>query len=155
MALPGEWRLHPQALQLIWSRFGVARVDLFASPETIHCQWFHSLSEATLSTDALAHSWPQGLHKYAFPPVSLLAQTLCKIRENEEQVLLVVPYMPSRACFPELMVLATAPPWPIHLRKYLLSQRWGTRVQTFGNSRFKVLLFITYSIIQDIISSEM
>ncbi len=66
-ALPGEWRLHPQAVQLIWSRFGVAQVDLFASPETTHCQWFYSLTEATLGTDALAHSWPQGLRKYAFP----------------------------------------------------------------------------------------
>ncbi len=29
-----------------WSRFGVAQVDLFASPETAHCQWFYSLSKA-------------------------------------------------------------------------------------------------------------
>ncbi len=74
-ALPGEWRLHPQAVQLIWGRFGAAHVDLFASPETTHCQEFYSLTEATLGTDVLAHSWPRGLRKYAFPPVSLLAQT--------------------------------------------------------------------------------
>ncbi len=85
-ALPGEWRLQPQAVQLIWGRFGAAQVDLFASPETTHCQEFYSLTEATLGTDALAHSWPRGLRKYAFPPVSLLAQTLCKIREDEEQL---------------------------------------------------------------------
>ncbi len=124
-ALPGEWRLHPQAVQLIWGRFGAAQVDLFASPETTHCQEFYSLTEATLGTDALAHSWPRGLRKYAFPPVSLLAQTLCKIREDEEQVLLVAPYWPNRTWFPELMLLATAPPWPIPLRKDLLSQRRG------------------------------
>ncbi len=29
-----------------WSRFGVAQVDLFASPETAHCQWFYSLSKS-------------------------------------------------------------------------------------------------------------
>ncbi len=46
----------------------------------------------SLGKDALAHSWPGGLHKYAFPPVSLLAQTLCKVRDDEEQVLLVAPY---------------------------------------------------------------
>ncbi|KAI2644452.1 Transposon Ty3-G Gag-Pol polyprotein [Labeo rohita] len=46
---PGEWRLHPQL--------------------------FYSLSEAPLGRDELAHSWPPG-PKYAFPPVSLLAQTL-------------------------------------------------------------------------------
>ncbi len=125
-ALPGEWRLHAQAVQLIWGRFGAAQVDLFASPETTHCQEFYSLTEATLGTDALAHSWPRGLRKYAFPPVSLLAQTLCKIREDKEQVLLVAPYWPNRTWFPELMLLATAPPWPIPLRKDLLSQRRGT-----------------------------
>ncbi len=43
-ALPGEWRLHPQAVQLIWGRFGAAQVDLFASPETTHCQEFYSRS---------------------------------------------------------------------------------------------------------------
>ncbi len=67
-ALPGEWRLHRQTVQLIWRRFGLAQVDLFASLETSHCQLFYSLTEGTLGTDALAHSWPRGLRKYAFPP---------------------------------------------------------------------------------------
>ncbi len=125
-ALPGEWRLHPEVLQLIWSRFGDAQVDLFASPDTSHCQLFFSLSEGTLGTDALACSWPRGLRKYAFPPVSLLAQILCKVREDEEQVLLMAPYWPNRTWFPELMLLATAPPWQIPLRRDLLSQREGT-----------------------------
>ncbi len=61
-ALPGEWTLHPQAVQLIWRRFGVAQVDLFASPETTHCQWFYSLPEATLSTDALAQRACANMH---------------------------------------------------------------------------------------------
>ncbi len=125
-ALPGEWQLHPEVVQLIWRRFGDAQVDLFASPDTSHCHLFYSLSEGTLGTDALAHSWPRGLRKYAFPPVSLLAQTLCKVREDEEQVLLVAPYWPNRTWFPELVLLATAPPWQIPLRRDLLSQRGGT-----------------------------
>ncbi len=122
-ALPGEWRLHPQTVQLIWRRFGLAQVDLFASLETSHCQLFYSLTDGTLGTDALAHSWPRGLRKYAFPPVSLLAQTLCKVREEEEQILLVAPYWPTRTWFPELMLLVTAPPWQIPLRKDLLTGR--------------------------------
>ncbi len=125
-ALPGEWRLHPQTVQLIWRRFGLAQVDLFASLETSHCQLFYSLTDGTLGTDALAHSWPRGLHKYAFPPVSLLAQTLCKVGEEEEQILLVAPYWPTRTWFPELMLLVTASPWQIPLRKDLLTQRRGT-----------------------------
>ncbi len=103
-----------------------AQVDLFASRESSHCQLYFSLTEGTLGTDALAHSWPRALCKYAFPPVSLLAQTLCKVREDEEQVLLVAPFWPTRTWFPELILLATAPPWPIPLRKDLLSQGLGT-----------------------------
>ncbi len=41
-ALPGEWRLHPQTVQLIWRRFGLSQVDLFTSLETSHCQLFYS-----------------------------------------------------------------------------------------------------------------
>ncbi len=107
-------------------RFGLAQVDLFASLEMSHCQLFYSLTEGTLGTDALAHSWPRGLRKYAFPPVRLLAQTLCKVREEEEQILLVAPYWPTRTWFPELMLFVTAPPWQIPLRKDLLTQRRGT-----------------------------
>ncbi len=89
---------------------------LFASHESSHCQLYYSLTEAPISTDALAHSWPQALLKYAFPPVSLLAQTLCKCREDEEQVLLVAPFWPTRTWFSRLMLLMTAPPWHILLR---------------------------------------
>ncbi len=126
LTFPGEWRLHPETIQLIWSRFGEAQVDLFASHEPSHCQLYFSLTEGPLGTDALAHSWPRALRKYAFPPVSLLAQTLCKVREDEEQVLLVAPYWPTRTWFPELILLTTAPPWRIPLRKDLLSQGLGT-----------------------------
>ncbi|KAI2662351.1 Beta-glucosidase A [Labeo rohita] len=122
-------------VQLIWSRFGEAQVDLFASLESSHCQLFYSLTEAPLGRDALAHSWPQSLLKYAFPPVSLLEQTLCKIREDEEQVLLVAPYWPTRTWFADLMLLAAAPPWKIPLRKDLRGRaQFGTRIPISGTS---------------------
>ncbi|KAL0199608.1 hypothetical protein M9458_002795, partial [Cirrhinus mrigala] len=71
----GEWRLPPHTVQLIWNRFGEAQIDLFASHESTHCAMWYSLTEAPLGTDALVHSWPRGPRKYAFPPVSLIAQT--------------------------------------------------------------------------------
>ncbi len=126
LTFPGEWRLHTETTLLNWSRFGEAQVDLFASPESSHCQLYFSLTEGPLGTDALAYSWHRALRKYAFPPVSLLAQTLCKLREDEEQVLLVAPHWPTRTWFPELISLKTAPPWRIPLRKDLLSQGLGT-----------------------------
>ncbi len=115
-----------ETIRLIWSRFGEAQVNLFAFHESSLRQLCFSLTKGPLGTDALAHSWPQDLRKYVFPPVSLLAQTLCKLREDEEQVLLVTPLWLTRTWFPELIFLATAPPWRIPLRKDLLSQRLDT-----------------------------
>ncbi|KAL0180479.1 hypothetical protein M9458_022885, partial [Cirrhinus mrigala] len=58
------------------SRFGEAQIDLFASPESSHCQLYYSLNEAPLGRDALAHSWPPG--------PNLRAQTLwfCWLRRT-------------------------------------------------------------------------
>ncbi len=97
------------AIRLIWSRFGEAQVDLFASTESSHCQLYFSLTEGPLGTDALAHSWHRALRKYAFPPVSLLAQTLCKLREDEEQVPLVAPHWPSHWPHPGIRAPFSSP----------------------------------------------
>ncbi len=115
--LPGEWRLHPQRVQLIWRRFGLAQVDLFASLETSHCQLFYSLTEGTLGLDALAHSWPQGLRKYALTPVSLLPQTLCKIREDD--------CLPPPLKSMWLRLLPTMTPWK--------GSRWGSMTGSSGS----------------------
>ncbi len=80
LKFPGEWRIHPEMNRLIWSRFGEAQVNLFASHKSSHCQLYFF----PFGTDSLAHSWPQDLRKYALPTVSLLVQTLCELREGEE-----------------------------------------------------------------------
>ncbi len=51
---PGEWRLHPEVVELIWKKFGQAQVDLFASRETSHCPlWFSLTHPAPLGLDAI------------------------------------------------------------------------------------------------------
>ncbi|KAL0179746.1 hypothetical protein M9458_025188, partial [Cirrhinus mrigala] len=52
------------------------------------------------------------LLKYAFPPVSLIAQTLCKVREDREQVLLVAPFWPNRTCISSSLAHPSDPPLP-------------------------------------------
>jgi len=43
-----EWRLHPDIVKLIWRRFGVAQVGLFASRENTHCEmWFSLRSQSS------------------------------------------------------------------------------------------------------------
>lgn len=45
---------------------------------------------------------------YAFPPVSLITQTPCKIRKEGEQVLMVASYWPNQTLFSELMLMTSA-----------------------------------------------
>ncbi|KAI2645884.1 tRNA uridine 5-carboxymethylaminomethyl modification enzyme MnmG [Labeo rohita] len=98
-----------------------------ASPESTHCQLWYGLTKAFLGADALAHTcWPRGPHKYASPPASLFAHTLCKPREDMEQLLLVAPYWPNRTWFSELTLLSSIPPWRIPLKRDLLPQVKGT-----------------------------
>ncbi len=100
-----------------------------------HCQLFYSLSEGTLGTDVLAYSWPRGLRKHAFPPLSLLAQTLCKVREDEEQVLLVASYWPNLTWFPELMLLATEEGSPFSERGHPRPDLWNLHVWSLDGTR--------------------
>ncbi|KAL0166426.1 hypothetical protein M9458_038270, partial [Cirrhinus mrigala] len=44
----GEWRLHPQTIQMIWSLFGEAEIDLFASEENARCQLESLAQEAQI-----------------------------------------------------------------------------------------------------------
>ncbi len=57
---PGEWRLHPEVVELIWREFGQAQVDLFVSRETSHCTfWFSLMYPAPLRLDTMVQTWPR------------------------------------------------------------------------------------------------
>ncbi|XP_016333453.1 uncharacterized protein LOC107681650 [Sinocyclocheilus anshuiensis] len=112
----GEWMLHPQTVQRIWEIFGKAEVDLFASEDNSHCPIYFSKER-----DALAHDWPS-LLLYAFPPIALIPQVIRQIREKRHKVLLVAPLWRNQLWFSEMSQLLTAAPWPIPLRRDLLSQ---------------------------------
>ena len=123
---PGEWRLHPEVVETIWSLFGRAEVDLFASEESRHCPLWFSWAEVTspMGQDALAHDWPDSL-LYAFPPQPLLLQTLQRVLTQGHRLLLVAPRWPGRVWFPLLRSLCCGPPWRLPDRKDLLSQLRG------------------------------
>lgn len=123
---PGEWYLHPEVVQRIWSLFGQAEVDLFASEGSTHCPLWFSLTGGlgSLAQDALAHPWPQVL-LYAFPPLPLICPTLQRVYQEGHKLLLVAPYWPARIWFPLLHSLCRGTPWPLPDRKDLLSQLGG------------------------------
>ncbi len=121
----GEWRLHPESVRMIWNLYGEAEVDLFATSENAHCPSFFSLSHSPLEGDALTARWPTA-RLYAFPPIKILPLVLCKIREERASVILIAPNWPNQPWFPDLTELLIAPPWPIPVRKDMLSQVDGS-----------------------------
>ena len=101
---------------MLWSIFGRAEVNLFASEDNAHCPIYF-----TKNNDALAHDWPRR-PLYAFPPISLLPQVIKRIRETKCAMLLVAPLWRNQTWFSELMQLPGTAPWPIPVRRDLLSQ---------------------------------
>ena len=86
-----EWRLHPEVVEAIWSKYGTAEVDLFASETTTHCPLWFSLSEMSpMGQDALAHPWPHQL-LYAFLTFPLIGLTLHRVQKGNHRLLLVTP----------------------------------------------------------------
>ncbi len=78
----------------------------------------------TKSTDALAYEWPS-LPLYSFSPVALLPQVLRQVREQRHKHILIAPLWRNQPRMSELFQLLKAAPWPIPLRRDLLSQANG------------------------------
>ncbi|XP_041852953.1 uncharacterized protein LOC121647506 [Melanotaenia boesemani] len=138
--LYGEWRLHPHVVAQIWQRYGQADVDLFASQENTHCPLFFSLSDvsAPLGVDALAHQWPDVL-LYAFPPLSLISPTLARVREQGLTLILVAPRWPSKHWIAAIIQLLADEPWPLPIRRDLLSQARGEIYHPHPDRLFRML----------------
>ncbi len=116
---PGEWRLHPQMVQMIWSVFGRAEVELFASEDNYHCPIYFLRQR-----DALSHDWPNS-RLYAFPLIALLPQVIRRVRDTKCTLLLVAPLWRNQVWFLEMIKLLSATLWSIPLRRDLLSQAQG------------------------------
>ena len=121
----GEWRLHPEVVELLWKNFGRAEVDLFASKETSHCPLWFSLSHpAPLGLDAMVQAWLRS-RLYAFPPIALLPGVRERVRRDGVSLLLVAPFWPARVWFADLVSLLDGSPLEIPIRRDLLSQASG------------------------------
>ncbi|XP_028430855.1 uncharacterized protein LOC114553714 [Perca flavescens] len=123
-----EWKLNPTIVWKLWSRFGEAEVDLFASRENTQCALWFSLSSRDnppLGADAFSHHpWPKTL-LYAFPPVPLIPRLLERIQEEGLSVILVAPERTNASWFPTLVQLLAVPPWQLPWHEDALSQLDG------------------------------
>ncbi|KAI2668058.1 ORF V: Enzymatic polyprotein [Labeo rohita] len=119
VSLGGEWRLHPQSVQLIWDRFGQAQVDLFASPESTHCQFVVRADRGSPRYRCTGTQLAEG-------PAQVCVSPGESDRTNFVQSQGGQGAGPLGTWFSDLVLLASAPPWRIPLRKDLLSQGKGT-----------------------------
>ncbi|KAL0159398.1 hypothetical protein M9458_043123, partial [Cirrhinus mrigala] len=88
--------------------------DLWQGGDNSHCPMYYSKDR---------DDW---LLLYAFPLTSFIPEVLKRVREQKHKLLLVAPLWRNQHWFLDLGQLLVAAPWPIPLRRDLLSQANGT-----------------------------
>ena len=117
----GDWRLHPELVEMNWSQYGRQRWTFLPQmhphivPSGTH--WWRG--------PALAHAWPVHL-LYPFPPILLIRATLERVQRNNHRLLLVAPNWPGRPWFLVLLKLLQGEPWRLPRRLDLLSELEGS-----------------------------
>ncbi|XP_058037816.1 uncharacterized protein LOC131197588 [Ahaetulla prasina] len=118
-----EWKLDPALFQKISLRFGLPKVDLFATPSNHQLPRFFARfpSPGAEAVDALRSPWPLEL-LYAFPPLPLIPKVIRKLLEEKAELILVAPHWPRRPWFADLKALSVTTPWRIPDNQIALSQ---------------------------------
>jgi hypothetical protein len=124
--IPTEWMLHVGVFKMICSTWGTPHIDLFATYMNHQVPTYVSPmpDPRAYAVDALSMSWA-GMSAYAFPPPALLSKVVGKIRFNQCQVILIAPWWPKQAWFPDLLHLSVDLPRRLPDRPDLLSQSQG------------------------------
>ena len=106
-----EWSVDIDIFNQITNMTYVPDIDLFASRLIAKTDCFVSWhpEPGAMAVDALSISWAN-LKCYAFPPFSLLAQVLAKIRNDKALVLLITPVWTTQTWYPLLLQLAVQQP---------------------------------------------
>lgn len=106
----GDWRLSSQAFQKI-QKIWHLRVDLFASTWNaqlpVFVSWFPQPGASRV--DAFSLCW-KDLQGYCFPPFKLIPKCLTKLIRDQAEVVMVTPYWPSQAWFPDMMEMSVDVP---------------------------------------------
>ena len=129
--LTTEWSLCPRVLERIWQKWHRPLVDLFAT------RFNHKLpayvspcpDPQAWGVDALSISW-DGLDAYAYPPTSMLQQTLQKMERHRCRMIIIAPYWPSMQWFPQLLDLLTDHPVRLPANRDLLKQSHNSMVHS-------------------------
>uniref|UniRef100_A0A914YL49 Reverse transcriptase domain-containing protein n=1 Tax=Panagrolaimus superbus TaxID=310955 RepID=A0A914YL49_9BILA len=105
-----EWSLASQTVKILFDKWGIPEVDLFASRLNHKCDRYFSFNPDPNAegTDAFAHNW-KDFNAYAFPPFNLVGRTIQKARADKANLILVTPAWLSAPYWPQLQDLADGP----------------------------------------------
>ena len=116
-----EWSLHEDVYHKIVGVFGMPELDLFASRLNTKLDKFVSWrpDPGALHVDAFTMDW-SSIYAYCFPPFSLMGRCIQKVLQDRAEVLLILPYWPTKPWFSEVGKLLTAHPRLLPTRRDLL-----------------------------------
>jgi len=121
--LKTEWSLNPAVVRRVFRHWGSPQVDLFALKLNSKLATYMSpiFEPEAWKVDSLVQSWT-GLYAYAYPPTSLIRQTLNKLVLDKAELILIAPLWPRQEWFPDLLSLSVDFPLELPPTSRLLKQ---------------------------------
>ena len=109
--LDTEWMLKSNIFRDLCKIFGTPSTDMFASRINKQLATYVSWrpDPEAMAVDAFAQSW-HDQYIYAFPPFSLIARVMQKVRRERASVLLIAPMWPTQAWFATALGMLVATP---------------------------------------------
>ena len=118
-----EWCLNQNVLEMVWRKWGVPEVDLFATSLNKKLPKYVSPFPDPMAwaINALTIPWNKGL-LYAFPPWNMVGEVLMKLMEDQGEMILIAPTWTGRPWFPLLLELLVDQPVTLPRQSDLLFQ---------------------------------
>ncbi len=126
LTFPGEWRLHPEMIRLIWSRFRGSSGRPVCLPRVLPLLAVLLPDRGPPRHRRTGTQLASGLTQVCVSPSKPTSTDTVQAQGGRGAGPAGCAHWPTRTWFPELISHATAPPWRIPLRKDLLSQGLGT-----------------------------
>ena len=124
-----EFSLSPSVATVLWTRWFLPVVDVFASNQCHllpdYYSWYRD--PVALARDAFAvRRWPNRI--FCFPPVPLLSMTLTKIREDKVMAIVILPEWRTAHWWDILSPMLLTDPFPLGFYRNVLIPTEGQKL---------------------------